>query len=336
MNGHAAPVRLEDIAAKLGVSKATVSKVLNGKPGVSDTTRVAVEKALRTSGYSKWGHTPPQSKLISIVFRKIDAIWALDILQGAQEACAELGYQLVIEERGHDNDPRLEWVDHVVALNPVGVLMVFSEPTPGQGQLFASHSIPYVAIDPSSSSTPQTHVVRVDNWRGGLDAGQHLAKLGHRRIAAITGPTDVISSQARFAGFRAALEEAGIRPSPEMVGVGNFNAEDGRRQALRMLSLPEPPTAIFAENDLMAMSIYEAARIKGVRIPEDLSVIGFDDIQTARLMGPSLTTVRQPLRDMAATGIRTIARLREGKDAPHAQVLPTQLIVRDSTCAPGH
>jgi DNA-binding LacI/PurR family transcriptional regulator len=171
------------------------------------------------------------------------------------------------------------------------------------------------------------------NWAGGMAATEHLIGLGHRRIGTITGRPAVLCSQARLDGYRAALARAGIAADPALVAVGDFHYESALTAALAMLDLPDPPTAIFAASDLQAMGVYEAARQRELRVPADLSVVGFDDVPMARWLPPPLTTMRQPLAEMAALAVRTV---REGDSADfnHRVELSTNLVVRSSTAPP--
>jgi LacI family transcriptional regulator len=170
------------------------------------------------------------------------------------------------------------------------------------------------------------------NFAGGMAATQHLLSLGHRRIAYLGGPPSSGCNQARLNGFRGAMEAAGVSVPKDYVWLREFLYEDGLAGGADLLDLPEPPTAIFAGSDETALGVMEAARARGLRVPEDLSVIGFDDTQVARLASPQLTTIRQPLREMGAVALRTALQLAAGEkvDSHHVE-LATRLIVRDST-----
>ena len=198
--------------------------------------------------------------------------------------------------------------------------------------MFQSHGIPFVVFDPSGNPALDDLSVQADNWMGGVIATRHLLELGHKRIGIITGPDEMLCSRARLDGYSAALAERNIPTSPELITEGDFTTPGGYEGAMALLEDEQSrPTAIFAGNDLQAMGVYEAARQLKIRIPEDLSVIGFDDIQTAAYMGPALTTVRQPLQDMAATAARMVIDTNEGRKIQKLVVLSTSLVVRDST-----
>ena len=189
-----------------------------------------------------------------------------------------------------------------------------------------SWSIPVNLPDPELPSVGTT------NWAGGLAATDHLASLGHQRIAAIAGPPDYLCSRARVDGYRSALDRAGVPFRPDYVRHGDFQHEGGFLRGRELLDLPEPPTAIFAGNDQQALGLYEAARQHGLRVPQDLSIVGFDDLPVARWVSPPLTTVRQPLAEMGRTAAAMLGDLIDGKPLRSRRVeLSTELILREST-----
>jgi LacI family transcriptional regulator len=189
-------------------------------------------------------------------------------------------------------------------------------------------------VDPEGEPAPGVVSVGATNWHGGLAATRHLLELGHRRVAMISGPADMLCSQARVDGYRAALETAGVEVDPMLIRRGTFLVDSGHDQGHALLSLPDPPTAIFAGSDLMAFGVFEAARQRGLRVPEDLSVVGFDDLPLSKSAWPPLTTVRQPLQEMAALATRTVLAMKRGEAPESRRVeLATDLIVRESTAA---
>jgi LacI family transcriptional regulator len=177
--------------------------------------------------------------------------------------------------------------------------------------------------------------VGATNWAGGLAATDHLLGLGHRRVGAIAGPGDHLCSRARTDGYRSALERAGISFDPALVRNGDFEHEGGFTRGGELLDLSEPPTAIFAGSDQQAFGLYEAARQRGLRVPQDLSVVGFDDLPVTRWVSPPLTTVRQPLSEMGRAAAQMLGDLITGVPLRTTRVeLSTELIVRESTAAP--
>jgi len=187
-------------------------------------------------------------------------------------------------------------------------------------------------VDPANLPEPDLPSVGATNWAGGMAATDHLISLGHRRIGAITGPADYLCSRARVDGYRSALERVGAEFDPALVRNGDFQHEGGFIRGSELLDMPEPPTAIFAGSDQQALGVYEAARQRGLRIPQDLSVVGFDDLPTMRWVSPPLTTVRQPLADMGRVAAEMLCDLVDGVPLRSQRVeLATELVVREST-----
>ena len=198
-----------------------------------------------------------------------------------------------------------------------------------------SRGIPLVILDPTGEPLHDTPSIGATNWNGGLAATRHLLGLGHRRIAVIGGPERILCSRARMDGFRAAMDAAGVPIDPELTSHGPFQAAEGVRRGRALLRRPDPPTAIIAGNDLQALGVYQAAREARLHIPEDLSVVGFDDLPVAQWVGPPLTTVRQPLIEMAVAAAELVLTLARGEQPVLTRVeLATELVVRESTAPP--
>jgi len=327
---------IASIAEETGVSVPTVSKVLNGRPDVAPDTRARVEAALERHQYRR--RTPrasAESSLVELVFHQLDSAWSIQIIQGVEAAAAAENVEVVLSELGGEHRPPQHWLDNVVARRPLGVIFVLSGVDPGQRQQLDARSIPYVVVDTAGEPLPGVPTVGSNNWAGGLYATRHLLRLGHRRIAMISGPADVLCSKARIDGFRTAHEEAGLTVDPELVRHGNFYVDGGFRHGIELLSRPDRPTAVFAGSDMQALGVLRAARELRLRVPEDVSVVGYDDLPLAEWIGPSLTTVRQPLTDMAGTATRMLLGLARGEQPATPQLdLATELVVRESTSPP--
>jgi LacI family xylobiose transport system transcriptional regulator len=327
---------LAEIAREAGVSAPTVSKVLNGRADVAPGTRTRVEDLLRAYGYRRRRAEATRSPLIDLVFHELESAWAMEVIRGVENAAREEGLSVVLSESAGRLTPGRTWADQVAARRPHGVILVLSGLDESQRALLTSRSIPFVVMDPAGDPGDNVHSVGATNWQGGLAATRHLVDLGHTRIASISGPSRMMCSRARVDGYRAALETAGLPVDPALLKVGDFHHETGYRAGLELLRSPNPPTAVFAGNDLQALGLYEAARELGLRIPEDLSVVGFDDLPIARLVGPPLTTVRQPLMEMAETAAKLVLNLgrEDGTSGATRVELATSLVVRNSTAAP--
>lgn len=328
-------VTIADIARQAGVSVPTVSKVLNGHDDVAVQTRHRVQTLLDKNDYRRRpGPRRGSAGLVDMVVPNLDSPWVVDVVRGAEEAAHRLGAALVVSAaHGSDNDMRT-WLDLLVRRRSDGVVLVVSELSDPERRRLSTLGVPVVIVDPAGSADPGIPTVGATNWAGGLSATEHLVELGHRRIGLITGPSTLLCSRARLDGYRAALEHVGVRFDPELVRYGDFLYDAGREHAAELLALPDRPTAIFAGSDLQACGVYEAARARGLRIPDDLSVVGFDDLALCEWITPRLTTVRQPLADMAALAMRLVLSSDPEPTASNRIELATSRVIRESTAPP--
>ncbi|WP_433257775.1 LacI family DNA-binding transcriptional regulator [Streptosporangium sp. CA-135522] len=327
---------LATVAASAGVSVATVSKVLHGRSDVAPETRSRVESLLRQHDYVA---PPPRrgeavgSDTVEVQFDGDICGYSAEIIQGMVTTGAEVGVGVVVSIR-KDPDLTVARARDLVAAGRRALIAVTSELTAEHLAALSRVRLPLVVIDPLNMPPARVTSVGSTNFAGGLAATQHLLSLGHRRIAYIGGPATASCNQARLHGYRAAMEAEDTPVPPGYTRFGHFRYRDGLEDGAAVLDLPKPPTAIFVGCDESALGVMEAARARGLRIPEDLSIVGFDDTQIARMTSPPLTTVRQPLREMGAVALRTALRLAAGEpiDSPHVE-LATELIVRGSTAS---
>jgi DNA-binding LacI/PurR family transcriptional regulator len=334
-NGSRQPTTIAHIAAQAGVSSPTVSKVINGRSDVSLETRQRVEAIIRERGYERSNRSQRSAPLLEVIFHELESDWALEIIKGVEQVARENDLALVLSEMQGKRTPGRRWIDGVLARRPAGVIAVLSELSEGQRALLQSRNIPLVVVDPTGEPLHDTPSIGATNWSGGLAATRHLLGLGHRRIGVISGPESVLCSRARLDGYRAAMDEADVPIDAQLVRNGNFHVQDGTTEGRALLRLPDAPTAIFAGNDLQALGVYQAAREARLHIPEDLSVVGFDDLPVAAWVGPPLTTVRQPLVQMAMAAARLALRLAGGDHPSQTRVeLATELVIRESTASP--
>ena len=321
------------IAQLAGVSSPTVSKVLNGRSGVGAGTRQRVEALLRDHGYRKPGVVGTTSNL-EVVFYEILSPIAIEIMRGVEDVARSYDLAVGFTDVQRCVATGRPWVEPLLARQPIGVIAVYLGATAQHRQVLETSGIPLVALDPTGE-LHATASVGAANWTGGLTATRHLLDLGHRRIAAITGPTRDLSSRARLDGFRAALDTAGVPFDEGLVRSGLFLFEDGRDLGLQLLRLADPPTAVVCGDDLQALGLYEAARLTDLRVPDDLSVVGFDDIEYCGWCGPPMTTVRQPFAEMGATAAKLVLALAAGETPTQTRFeLSTTLVVRASTAPP--
>lgn len=327
---------LTGIAEAAGVSVATVSKVVNGRSDVSPGTRARIERLLVEHDYvarSPGGSRPPV-RTVDLTFDKLVAANNLVITRGVTEAAAEAGVDVVIGVTP-DDPAGAAWSRKITNAGREGVILVTSELTPRQRTQFAKDGIPLVLIDPMGVPDESVPSIGATNFSGGMAATEHLLSLGHRRIAMIEGKHDALCNTARLHGYQAALRSAGITPDPDLIKVGAFHFEPAYEAAMELFGLDEVPTAVFAANDSEAFGVIEAARVRGLRVPQDVSIVGFDDTDAAATSAPPLTTVRQPFAEIGRAALRTLLQLSAGRPLDsHRIELATQLVVRASTTSP--
>jgi len=328
-------VTIADIALHAGVSVPTVSKVLNDRADVSADTRSKVQRALAEHGYRRRPATGrTRSGLVDLVFWRVDSPWAMEVMRGAELAAHHAGVGLVVSRTHDGGDDEQRWLQTLARRRSDGLVLVVSELTAGTAEQLSALHTPLVLLDSVGGSDPGLPTVGATNWAGGLEATEHLLGLGHRRIGMVVGRPDLQCSQQRHDGYRAALGRAGVPVDEALVRAGDFRPEGGRRAAAELLSLPDPPTAVFAGSDLQAVGVYEEARARGLSVPHDLSVVGFDDVAVCEWMSPSLTTVRQPLSEMAGEAVRLALRDDRHSAAPVRLEMATSLVLRASTAPP--
>jgi LacI family transcriptional regulator len=325
---------LATVASAAGVSMPTVSKVLNGRLDVSPATRARVEQAIRDLQYVPVaGRGRTDERFVEIVFDDLLNPYAAEIINGAADAGIAAGITVI--PKRHTGDTPREWARRVSASGRDGIIIVTSVLTSEQIARFHEAGLPMVVIDTINLPSTEFTSIGSTNFNGGVAATGHLLQLGHRRIGHISGPLTLACSVARRHGYRAAMEKAGVPAADALEAMGSFSYDTGVLEALPWLDLPDRPTAIFAGSDQIAFGVLEAARLTGLRVPQDLSVVGFDDTYAAASTSPPLTTVHQPLKEMGELAVQTLLRLRSGEPiASHHVELATRLQIRASTTAP--
>ncbi|MFB9375989.1 LacI family DNA-binding transcriptional regulator [Kineococcus gynurae] len=327
---------LATIAASAGVSVATVSKVVNGRDDVAEQTRAHVQALLRQHDYaSPTTRRVAAGTTVEFLINGVFAAYATEVVDGVITEGAESGTSVVVGKM--QDASRLGrapgvWARELKVAGRAGVVVVTGELTGDHVDALAEVGLPLVVIDPVNLPRSSVTSVGSTNFTGGFTATQHLLGLGHRRIGYVGGPPKSGCNQARLHGYRAAHEVAGVHPRPELIGNQNFDYECGLELGARILALPDPPTGIVAGSDSIALGVIEAARRRGLRVPDDLSVTGFDDTELAAAATPPLTVIRQPLHEMGRVALRTVLRMAAGEtlDSHHVE-LATQLVVRGST-----
>lgn len=329
---------IADAAVLSGVSEPTVSKVLNGSGHVAEATRLRVLAALDEVGYvsrrSRSARRTTASGYIQLVVKAIQSPFLLRILDGAHAEARRAGLGVVVTGAGADSSS--EWLEahRSVTSQVVGTLFVSPDDADNAAAERASLIRPIVVLEPKKAPPPGVLSVSTANWHGGMQAMEHLIELGHTRIGLISGSASLYS-KARVGAYVSALDSNDIPLSGELMRRGAFSVASGRREGLALLDLEHPPTAIFATSDEIAFGVASAAKERGLSVPENLSVIGFDDIPEATWMTPLLTTVRQPLEQLAQLAVQALVRRDHGDFVDSDRIeLSTELIVRESTAVP--
>ncbi|GIH15455.1 LacI family DNA-binding transcriptional regulator [Rugosimonospora africana] len=329
--GRLSRATLSEVALLADVSISTVSKVLNGRAGVSTETRARIE-ALLQDRYNRRAPKRPVAPLLDVLCYEIDSPFASEVLASIELIARGRRIGMVLTGATEQHLPEQSWVDDVLERQPLGVVLVACVLPAKDKQRLRSRNIPLVMVDPAGAPAPDVPSIGSADWNGGYLATRHLLDLGHRRIGIITGPDDMLASTARLSGYRAALDSAGLPVDGELIRPGEFHHRDGLAEGRALLSLRNRPTAIFASSDLYALGVYEAARSLGFAIPGDLSVVGYDDLRIAQWAGPPLTTIHVPLVAMAEQAVHLIMRLRDEPELAFSRIdIDTTLVVREST-----
>jgi LacI family repressor for deo operon, udp, cdd, tsx, nupC, and nupG len=325
---------MKDVAAMAGVSLATVSRSFSAPETVSLPTRLRIESAIKRLDYtvnaSARNLRRQSSGLVVVLLPDIGNPFFSVLLQGIEETARSAGRVILVGDTEKERERARRYSREIEAHRPDGVILLNGY-LPFSGSQLSRLSFPIVAV---SERIPGATVptVGIDNVHAAQDATAFLAALGHRAIAHIAGPKGNILTQERLAGFRRGLAEAGLGGSPELIGSGDFSIASGRRAAAQLLGARRRPTAIFASNDEMAVGAVIEAKRRGLRVPADLSVVGFDDIEFAEAYDPSITTIRQPRREMGREAMRLLIDLIEGRRPDDTElVLPHELIERKSS-----
>ena len=335
---------IQELAAKTGVSVATVSRALNGSPEVSAATRKRILELARDLDYT------PSAAARTLVSRRSHVVGVLletgpghpdllhpffqEVLVGLKHGAGAGGYDLLLfatDEPGNGFGGTHSYLRRADHHGVDGVVVMGFDARDAEMRKLTTSGLPCIGIDADLGGT-RTGFVMSENRDGAAKAVRHLHELGHERIATITGPTSTRPGADRLAGYLQELERLGLPARDDYVIEGDFYDETGHAATLRLLELPEPPTAVFAASDLMAAGALRAAHELGAAVPGDLAVVGFDDIALAALIQPSLTTVRQNMQAIGEAAAKALGRMIEDPtSAPEQLLVPTELVVRASS-----
>ena len=328
-----------DVARASGVSYSTVSRVVNGHVNVNAETRQRVQVAMREMGYvahvAARALAKGKTQAIGLLAQEIDNPFFSLLINSIDQAVSAEDYDLLLCTTHSRRDREAEYVARLSRGMVDGLLIVLPTHLPEYVSQLQAERFPFVLIDHDSAASPG-NVINAANRVGTREAITYLLSLGHRRIGFITGRGDVGASHERLAGFQEAMAASGVEADDALVVAGDFREPRGHEAALELLALTRPPTAIFASSDMAAFGVLRAAREAGIVVPHDLSVVGFDDVQQASVVGTGgLTTVRQALGEMGQVAVkRLFSLLRDPEQPAQRIVLDTELIIRGTTAEP--
>ncbi len=331
-------ITIIDVAREAGVSYSTVSRVVNNKSYVKPETRERVTQAMHRLGYQAnlqarslaGGH----SHVIGLLVHNMSTQYMGEIFRGIDDVLATHNYEVMLYTTHRRRTKESAYVNMMARGLADGLLIVLPRQPEAYIESLRARDFPYVLIDQVGIDENDVSVTAT-NFQGGYDATTHLIELGHRRIGKITGWMDMVSARDRLEGYKAALSDHGIPVDPELIVIGDFEKISGYQGAATLLDLAAPPTAVFASNDVMAQGALELFRERSLQVPQDISLVGFDDIPIAAILNPPLTTLRQPMVEMGRLATQMLLDwISDPEQKPASVILPTELIHRESTSLP--
>jgi LacI family transcriptional regulator len=312
--------------------------VLNDKDDVAPETYERVQQVISELGYvsslAARGMRSRHTGVIGLIMPDLSSFYSVEVMQGVNRAIADIDYDLIVYTNGdiRKNDSAYQESHYVSLLNGSvtdGVIVV----TPAATNF--STNAPVVAIDPNYES-PDCHAIISTNYKGAQQAMSYLIELGHRRIGFITGRLELVSAIRRLEGYKDSLDKAGIAQDEQLIQIGDYRTETAAECTRVLLTLKDPPTAIFASNDMSAIGVYQVAGEFGLQIPDDLSVVGFDNLRETEFLQPALTTISQFIPEMGYLATELVVKLIKGEEfEDKVHKIPTRLVVRESCRAVG-
>ena len=330
-------VTRDDVARRAGVSPATVSYVINDGPRpVAQATRSRVLKAIEELGYKPSAVASnlrrQKTRTLGLIVPDTHNPYFSEVARGIERVAFENGYTVISCHSSYDVEMEMKYVDMLQIQRAAGIVWIPATDSPDVLQMLTDYGVPTVVIDREVHGEGVKTVV-ADNFQGGYIAVEHLINLGHRRVGFISRPVELSHSQGRMAGYRAALNDHDISYDPTLIVRGGFTLEDGYRAVKDLLALRDPPTAVFAYNDIMAIGALRGIRERRLSVPDDFSVVGFDDIAQAAFTCPALTTIYMPKFELGQRGAQVLIALVESKPVPevYQDKMAVRLIKREST-----
>jgi len=325
---------IKDVAHRVGVSPTTVSHVINETRFVSEELRARVCQAINELDYQPNAIARSlrckKTQNIGMIIPDIAYSFLAEVAKGVEDVGFKHGYNVILCDSNGALEREAAYIDLLREKQVDGIIFVAAGESSQHVETLIKQGMPVISVDRELPGL-EVDSVLADNLQGGYQATEYLIQLGHRRIGCITGPPDLSVSSQRISGYRQALERYDIPLCDELVVIGDFRYQEGYRAIRQLLALNEPPTAIFACNDIMAVGAICAAKDKGLGVPEGIAIIGFDDIALASFISPRLTTIAQPKHEMGAIAVELLVERIKEKNKPFTKViLPVHLVVRES------
>ncbi len=325
-----------DVAREAGVSMATVSRVVNGNPNVKPSTRKKVLDAIERLGYRPnavaRGLASKKTTTVGVIIPDISSIFFAELARGIEDIATMYKYNIILCNSDQNKEKEIDLIDTLLEKQVDGILFMGSVITEDHVEQFKRSPVP-VVLAATIDEKKEIPSVNIDHQQAAFDAVTKLIESGNNRIGIVTGSLeDPMNGYQKFSGYKKALENNGIPFNQELVAVGDYKYTDGMEAAQHFLTLEKPPTAIFVATDEMALGVIHGLQDKGVRVPEDVEVIGFNNTRLAVMVRPTLTTVVQPMYDIGAVSMRLLTKYMNKEEVEDAiVVLPHRLEVRDST-----
>ena len=333
-------VTISDVARAAGVSMATVSRVLNGYEHVTPAKRQRVTDAMERLGYTvnlqARSLAGGRLGIIGMLVHDLSNPYAAQIVQGVDAALQQVEYELALYTTHLRSSKEVSFANMLAQGSVDGLIVSLPLIPEAYLRKLSERGFPYVIINDLKEFDDFSPTIGITNWQGAYDGTRYLLGLGHRRIGLVGGPAAMRSASERLDAYQTALADANVPFDPQLVQRGDYIPERGFEAANILLDLPNPPTAIFATNDFSAQGVYNAVMARGLRIPDDVSILGFDDIPLASYCTPALTTLAQPISEIAAAAVDGLLAELESDPAPpaHSRVFRPTLVVRGSTAPP--
>ena len=333
------PVSIKDIAKSANVSYSTVSRALANSPRVKPETRDRIQQLALEMGYSPSAIARSlvtnRTQTIGIIATTITDLFQAEIIQAIEHTALDHDHSVILTQSGPESERELAELEALRERRVDGIILISIRTAGEYASVLQGSGIPLVFIN-DPCNVDYGHSLRVDSFTGACEAVRHLLDLGHRRVAYIAGPNDNWDNDQRLAGYRHALLANDLPVEPTLIVGDGRRPEDGTRSMQQLLRLPSPPTAVFCYDDTVALGAIRAVHGADLRVPQDMSVVGFDDVHLASYFEPPLTTIAQPKRDMGRKAVEMVLAVLRNDEKVEDCVLPVGLVVRESTMPPRH